>query len=50
MVVRSNGLFLRVLLTVAFPSKNVTLLPLWVEAVRVGNDCETFCKVSLRRT
>lgn len=50
MIVRSNSKLLRVLMFINSPTQYLPrLFPLWVLAVRVGNDCTSFVRVSFRQ-
>lgn len=50
MLLRSNSLALRALMFASSPTYLLpALFPLWIMPARVGNDYETFVKVSFRR-
>ena len=48
MIVKSNSLLCRVLCRIASPTQYLPPL-FWVMACRVGQDCQTYCRVTLRR-
>lgn len=49
MICKTNGLFVKVLLTVLNPLPQLpSLLPIWIESVRVGTDTTTWCKITIR--
>lgn len=50
MVMRESSILLKVLLFINNPSMRMpSLLPLWIEPARVGNNYTDYVKVSFRR-
>lgn len=50
MLMKANSRALRVLLIIANPTERLpSLLPLWIEPARVGQDYTTYVNVTLRR-
>lgn len=47
MLMKSNGLALKVLMFIASPTMYLpVLLPIWITNVRIGNDCTSMVHVS----